>query len=130
MYRKVTGVNYNEDNEEEVKDDVVKEMKYRISKIEEEIEFKVESSYKEGFTDGYRQGDPAEPVGIGQGPVHESVSGALVEIWTGYVDKRNRHGFKKIAGQCEGAFVQGQDKSGKEITECGCRKRSPGPYVL
>ena len=70
------------------------------------------------------------PLGIGQGFVQESIPGAVAEIWAGYVDKGNRACIKEVAGQCKGTFVQGQSKSGKEITEGNCRKRGGGQNAI
>jgi len=69
-------------------------------------------------------------VDISKGFVWESVPGVVAKIRSGYVDKRNRRCNEKVPGKCEGAFVQGQSKSGKEITASVCRKGNGGRNAL
>jgi hypothetical protein len=54
----------------------------------------------------------------------------MAQICPEYVNKRNRQNNEKVAGQCKGTFVQGQGKSGKEITESDRRRDGDGPNVL
>jgi hypothetical protein len=58
-------------------------------------------------------------MGCGQRLVRKSVPGIAAQVRRGFVDKGNSAGYGKVAGERQGASVQGADAPGPETGKRG-----------